>query len=200
MIDAAKHNVSNAPSVQDAKSVKDAQTSGAHAAESCVGEPALHAMGDGRYDDLVAAFCAYQGLVKRALVESAFGLTKSQIMMMATVNELGSVNMTTLSKRMAVSKEQATRAVQPLVEAGFLKRSHHATNRRMVNVSLTPAGVELLERHFAAVDERLEERLQALEPSEIARLLEASRTAARLLCRAQGDACFSCQQPEPDEA
>ena len=118
------------------------------------------------------------------MFENCGGLTKSQAMMMATVGELGSVNMSTLAQRIAVSKEQATRAVQPLVEAGYLQRDHDEANRRMVNVSLTPAGEALLYEHFTAVENTIGRQLQALDEDEQAQLIEASRTATLLLKKA----------------
>lgn len=140
-----------------------------------------------KYKDVIAAFFAYHGIIKHIMLENCAGLTKSQAMMMATISELGSVNMSTLAQRIAVSKEQATRAVQPLVEAGYVQRNHDANNRRMVNISLTPAGDTLLYEHFTAVENMIGLQLQSLTEDEQTQLTEASNTAVRLLRKALND-------------
>lgn len=141
------------------------------------------------YKDVADAFFAYHGLIKHTLFAADTGLTKSQAMLMAVIKDLDTVNMSTLAQRIAVSKEQATRAVQPLVEAGYVQRNHNEANRRMIDISLTPAGNQLLEEHFATVENLIAQQLEALTPEEQDRLLEASRTAASLLHKAFGDKC-----------
>lgn len=138
------------------------------------------------HGEIIGAFFAYQGLIKHTLFYGHADLTKSQIMIICTINELGAANMGELARRIAVSREQATRAVQPLVEAGYVERRHNEENRRTVTVSLTCAGTRLLLDYFDFVDQRISEELQALTDHERRQLVETSRRANDLICKAIG--------------
>lgn len=143
------------------------------------------------HGEIIGAFFAYQGLIKHTLFYDHTDLTKSQMMIMCAINELGAANMGELARRIAVSREQATRAVQPLVEAGYVDRRHNEENRRTVTVSLTPAGTRLLLDHFDFVDQRISEELRSLSDQERRQLVETSRRANDLLCKAMGCRRFS---------
>ena len=143
------------------------------------------------HGEIIGAFFAYQGLIKHTLFSGQADLTKSQIMIMCTINELGAANMGELAQRIAVSREQATRAVQPLAKAGYVERRHNEENRRTVTVSLTCAGTRLLLDYFDFVDQRISQELQALTDQERRQLVETSRRANDLLCKAMSCGKYS---------
>lgn len=135
---------------------------------------------------LVDAFLSYEGLVRRFVIEERATYTKTQAMALTTIAFGGPLTMGKLAEWLAVSKEQATRAVAPLVRDGLVARSGDESNRRLVLVSVTEQGEECLKRMFEERDAVISQSLAALDDDEVRELVAASRTAARLLAKALG--------------
>ena len=133
------------------------------------------------YDTVVdAAFC-YQGLVMRPLLSHREGMTKTQLALMFVSEAEGPLAMSALSAKTGISKEQATRAVAPLVEQGFMQRMKDDDNRRLVLASITDQGRDFLERHRRRTDSDIEAQLNALTPEDRARLFAAAQTTVEVL-------------------
>lgn len=109
--------------------------------------------------------------------------TKTQFYILITLYHQSPLTMTQIGEHIGASKEQATRAVAPLVDEGLVRREVSPRNRTKVYVSLTEAGralvQELVARCSQKLDERMRERLTAEEQealrihlSESAALLE----------------------------
>ena len=64
-------------------------------------------------------------------------LTKTQILILFALSGGRSLNMSQLSSYLASSKEQATRAVSPLVKDEYVTRFRSDENRKMVYVNLS---------------------------------------------------------------
>ena len=71
-------------------------------------------------------------------------LTKTQILILFALSGGRSLNMSQLSSYLASSKEQATRAVSPLVKDEYVTRFRSDENRKMVYVKLTEKGNQLI--------------------------------------------------------
>ncbi len=70
--------------------------------------------------------------------------TKSQLILLITMLWKDSLTMKEAASCIASSKEQATRAVAPLVDNGLLERYTDAANRNYVHIRLTETGRELV--------------------------------------------------------
>lgn len=86
-------------------------------------------------------------------------LTKTQILILFALSGGRSLNMSQLSSYLASSKEQATRAVSPLVKDEYVTRFRSDENRKMVYVKLTEKGNQLILQEKALVKEYLSKRL-----------------------------------------
>ena len=75
-----------------------------------------------------------------------FDLTKSQIFILTALHSHGILNMTKIAEYLSSSKEQATRAVSPLVEKGLVRRIESENNRKVVNIEFTDEGRELIKK------------------------------------------------------
>lgn len=139
------------------------------------------------FESIVEAFFLYQSIARQILFEDRCGLTKLQAAALGALLYAGSMNMTELARCLAVSKEQATRTVAPLVDAGLVVRGKDDGNRRRVIVSLTAEGTEFLAQQWDTSRRLLEERLAGLDDEELARLATASDTVAGLLRKALGN-------------
>ena len=110
-------------------------------------------------------------------------LTRTQRLVLMTSAASGRLTMTHLAESVACSKEQATRAVAPLVEAGYLRRLYDPSNRTRVLIELTDAGRQLLRRHYAASSQALQQQFSLLTQEEQEQLRSALRVIYRLLGR-----------------
>ena len=93
-------------------------------------------------------------------------LTKTQILILFALSGGRSLNMSQLSSYLASSKEQATRAVSPLVKDEYVTRFRSDENRKMVYVKLTEKGNQLNKKKKALVKEYLSKRFESLSKED----------------------------------
>ena len=70
--------------------------------------------------------------------------TRSQLTLIMALLQKDSLTMKEAASYLSSSKEQATRAVAPLVESGLLERYTDDVNRNYVHIRLTPSGLQLV--------------------------------------------------------
>ncbi len=70
--------------------------------------------------------------------------TRSQLTLIMALLQKDSLTMKEAASYISSSKEQATRAVAPLVESGLLERYTDDTNRNYVHIQLTASGLQLV--------------------------------------------------------
>ena len=104
--------------------------------------------------------------------------TKTQFYILITLYHQSPLTMTQIGEHIGASKEQATRAVAPLVDDGLVQREVSSRNRTKVYVSLTENGrtlvPELLEHCSEKLDAYLGERLTPQEQEALRIHLEES--------------------------
>ena len=90
----------------------------------------------------------------------------------------------TKTQLLSFSKEQATRAAAPLVEAGLVERFAQSENRTRVFLRLTADGKNLADELRAQFSSQLKARVSAsLSEPEQLELREAAETLVRLLSK-----------------
>lgn len=128
------------------------------------------------------AMGAYEALAKHVLMKSrADGLTKTQTDIVMRLAFCGQCSMSSLATELAVSKEHVTRAINALVERGFVEKRRSSENFRVVQASLTARGSELSRAIRAASIERLRKRLEAASAKDREALLQASERATEII-------------------
>lgn len=137
-----------------------------------------------QYDDIMAVFVCFDGLARNLALKGRSTLSKTQVLIMMAIDTLGPMNMTQTSKRLAITKEQASRAVAPLVKLGYVERSRSADNHKVVNISLTDSGEKCLAEHHALIFEDLSDALAPLSQEETAQLARLSHDSVKLLKKA----------------
>ena len=70
--------------------------------------------------------------------------TRSQLTLIMALLQKDSMTMKEAASYISSSKEQATRAVAPLVESGLLERYTDPVNRNYVHIRLTEPGLQLV--------------------------------------------------------
>lgn len=138
-------------------------------------------LSSGKYGPIMAALPAYEGFVKGTLLGQRGSMTKTQMDLLVGLGFSGKTSMGELAEHLAVSKEQASRAVGPLVKQGYVARARNPENHRVVEVGLTEEGRAFLKTTGAEIDRAIDEKLERLSPEDRERLMEASRTAVQIL-------------------
>ena len=88
-------------------------------------------------------------------------LTKTQLLIVTALSYHESFHMSQLAAYLSFSKEQATRAAAPLVEAGLVERFAQLENRTRVFLRLTADGKNLADELRAQFSSQLKARVSA---------------------------------------
>lgn len=103
----------------------------------------------------------------------AYGLSVSQAYALRALAQDGPLAMGGLARALGLSQSAATRAIDPLVSRGLVRRVIGAADRRVCRAALTRRGRSLWERlegELLAIDEAV---LRTLRPSEREALIRA---------------------------
>lgn len=130
---------------------------------------------------IAKAMVAYENLARHLIMSRREELTKTQADVMFGLAVFGGMNMSQMSEHLAVSREQASRAVGPLVEMGLVERSRNPEHRRLVEIALTEAGRREVVRRNAMVIEDVRGCISRLSDEDRRALIEASDTAERMI-------------------
>lgn len=131
------------------------------------------------------AFMSYNKSFCAALSE--YGLTYSQWRHLWLLLRDGQLTPVELSHRAGVTKASSTGIIQFLVEQGIIQREHDQADRRKVNLSLTPKGIELIET--LSLSGRIINRhaRDGISDADYARMLETVRKMIANLDRLHAD-------------
>lgn len=127
---------------------------------------------------------SHEELLRRVMVLAPCDFTRTEMNIMITLNAAGPLAMTPLSECIGVSKEQASRAVKPLVERGYVERRRSEKNRRIVTVRLTEEGSTFLDGHMHRAHAALDDLLSPLSAEERKELAACSTRGDELIAKA----------------
>lgn len=108
----------------------------------------------------------------RSAAAARFGLTFEQFHILRHVRK-GSSSVSELALAKNISRPAISQAVDTLVNKGLLARTQAARDRRYVELSLTPAGNDLLDAVFKDTRAWMKERLQPLAAEDLAAIIQA---------------------------
>ncbi len=94
-------------------------------------------------------------------------VTQTQLLVLLAIRGRDCSCMGVLARGLHVSMPTATRIVDRLVDAGYVRRSTHPDDRRQVMVEVTPKGAAFISEFQSVLRRRWEDVLQALEPDEL---------------------------------
>lgn len=130
---------------------------------------------------LFEIFPICQRLLLNSIDLHSIEFTRTQMLILFSLSSRDRLNMSQLSAYIASSKEQATRAVAPLVKHGFVERFRSEENRKKVYVQLTPKGEELIQKEQMLVKQRLSAQFQSLSLNDQEIFQESVENILRLL-------------------
>jgi len=82
--------------------------------------------------------------------------------------------MTELSEEMLVSKQQMTPIIDKLVSQGFVQREYDSNDRRIVQISITITGLNMMDSLKEKIMTILLEKLSHLNDEDVQRLIKAT--------------------------
>ena len=83
-------------------------------------------------------------LLHMDLVQREHGTPLSHVQVLAMLNDVGTMSVSEISRRLGIAKPNITPLVDRLFESGYVDRQHDENDRRVVNIVLLPAGKEKL--------------------------------------------------------
>ena len=120
-------------------------------------------------------------LARRLRQQSGTDASPTQLSALATVERRGPVTLGSLAEAERVKPPTMTAAATRLVADGLLARHVDESDRRIVRVTITPAGRQLLARNRSRKTAELERRLRRLSPEDRRTLDRAVVVLDRLL-------------------
>ncbi|HZZ41703.1 MAG TPA: MarR family transcriptional regulator [Tepidisphaeraceae bacterium] len=100
-------------------------------------------------------------------------LSVPQFRTLALLGSAPTVNLSAVADVIDTSLPTASRIVSGLVAKGYVKRHESATDRRQIELSLTPRGASTLEAVHATSREKLAQELSVLDAAELKTLSRA---------------------------
>lgn len=138
---------------------------------------------------------AVTGLLEAQVEEAGLDLALSQVRMLALIERLPSCGIGDLADYMGVSSAATSRAVERLVRHGLVDRATAGTDRRAVDLAVTPEGRAMVRRYQAAVRQALEELTEFLEPGRVEEAIQLLDRLSLVMVQRYADvdeSCFRC--------
>lgn len=120
-------------------------------------------------------------LIKPALKILRCSISPQQFHVIMVINEKKSINMTDLANEMMISKPQLTPIINKLIQKNYLVRKNSPEDRRVINISLTQLGKDMLKQRKDYLFRMTTQRISALQTAELAELNKAIITISQLI-------------------
>ncbi|MFI6041782.1 MarR family winged helix-turn-helix transcriptional regulator [Nocardia sp. NPDC051321] len=118
---------------------------------------------------------ALVGIAAASIAEVDTIVSVPQLRVLVMVHTHGTLNLATVAAGLEVNPSNASRTCDRLIAARLLQRHESATDRRHVELTLTPAGEELVDRvttHRRLAIERILKKLSSAERDQVAAALD----------------------------
>ncbi|MDY4696959.1 MarR family winged helix-turn-helix transcriptional regulator [Selenomonas montiformis] len=102
------------------------------------------------------------------------------VVLMALIND-PSASISEISRTLNISKQQMTTIIDKLVKSGLAQRHPDINDRRRTVITITDAGMAILDQQKETVHLMFHERISRLSPEEIGQLAQATYTYNRLV-------------------
>ncbi|MHC4931692.1 MAG: MarR family winged helix-turn-helix transcriptional regulator [Planctomycetota bacterium] len=122
-------------------------------------------------------------------------LTLSQVQLLNVIAATEGMSITAVASLLRVSNAAASKSVDKLVRRRLLRRAEAPSDRRALQLSLTPSGKKLLESFEKAKDRALAEALAGYPPAELRRASNVLDNLSTSIMSTQPQAeevCFRC--------
>ena len=120
-------------------------------------------------------------LLHMDMVQKEHGTPLSHVQVLAMLQDVGTMSVSEISRRLGIAKPNITPLVDRLFEAGYVDRQHDENDRRVVNIVLLPAGMEKLSAIRATISRQIQTQAEDLSLSEFRELHDSLESVVRIL-------------------
>ena len=120
-------------------------------------------------------------LLHMDLVQREHGTPLSHVQVLAMLQDVGTMSVSEISRRLGIAKPNITPLVDRLFESGYVDRQHDENDRRVVNIVLLPAGEEKLAAIRATISRQIQGQIESISVSEFRELNESLSSIVRIL-------------------
>jgi len=120
-------------------------------------------------------------LLHMDLVQKEHGTPLSHVQVLAMLQDVGTMSVSEISRRLGIAKPNITPLVDRLFAAGYVDRQHDENDRRVVNIVLLPAGEEKLAAIRATIARQIQVQAEDLSVTEFRELSESLSSVVRIL-------------------
>jgi DNA-binding MarR family transcriptional regulator len=113
-----------------------------------------------------------------------YDLSISQLFFLRTLYLKGEMTMGSISEALHITPPSATTTAEKLIKQELIVRKESPSDRRVVMVSLSPKGKDLMDRFMAARKKRWRELMEHLLPKEQEKIVSSLRQLVILLEKA----------------
>jgi len=111
------------------------------------------------------------------------GIQLAQYRVLGILMKSGPLSMSEIGRRLYISKPYMTALVDTLIREGFLERGKDATDRRIINISITPIGRKYLDAFLHQFKNDLKKLLSDLNDEDVDLLCESLDAIKRILAK-----------------
>ncbi|EDL66051.1 YpoP [Bacillus sp. SG-1] len=98
-------------------------------------------------------------------------LSSGELLVLKYLSEHGEMKASDLSKKMEVSASHVTSVTDSLTEKGYITRQRSSVDRRVVELTLTEKGKEILDKCMRIKSEYFQEKFNTFSNDEIEQLI-----------------------------
>lgn len=101
-----------------------------------------------------------------------FTVPANHFMTLLVLNDYGTQTISKLSEKLLISKQQMSPIIDKLCKNGLIKREQDPMDRRNNNITILPAGIEVLESHHQKMIDLLDKKLKVLDDIDMKKFQE----------------------------
>ena len=120
-------------------------------------------------------------LLHMDLVQREHGTPLYHVQVLAMLNDVGTMSVSEISRRLGIAKTNITPLVDRLYECGYVDRQHDENDRRVVNIVLLEAGKEKLASIRSTISRQIQLQVDGLSVSEFREFNESLSSVVRIL-------------------
>jgi DNA-binding MarR family transcriptional regulator len=135
----------------------------------------------GAIDDIAENMVRVGLLLRKKLLKfdcETLDISPPHFFILVALNESGALPVSVIGRGAAISKPEMTRFTDKLAALGLVERKPDAEDRRVINLSLTEKGKQVLAEARKLIRDNIKARLSSLEPGELEKLAVSLKSLA----------------------
>lgn len=124
-------------------------------------------------------------LLHMDVIQREYNIPLSHVQVLAMLNDNGSMTVSEISRRLGIAKPNITPLVDRLIESNLVMRQRDSEDRRMVNISICPEGVEKLRVIRLKITDLVAQWAEKLSSSDMKTLNDSLSNITRILGNTQ---------------